>query len=251
MQKNEKTSWLFLRGLIRGTGHWADFTEHFRRHFPNEAKDQMIFIDLAGNGEDFQATSPWNLSEYLHHVRDNTLEQRKNLRLKVVSMSMGAMLTVEWMRQYPGEIEQAFLINTSAANFSLPLQRFQIQNFWPLLLEKVQHPLEKKIISISYNSQSRLEQFSKQLSDYSNSHPVSPSNALRQITAAAKYSFPRKSPGNVVLMACEKDRLVQTQCSKIIAEAWKAPLELHPWAGHDLPFDDPQWVLEKIKLRSN
>jgi hypothetical protein len=23
-------------------------------------------------------------------------------------------------------------------------------------------------------------------------------------------------------------------------------MALHPWAGHDLPLDDPQWVLEQV-----
>jgi hypothetical protein len=29
-------------------------------------------------------------------------------------------------------------------------------------------------------------------------------------------------------------------------EKWGWPIERHPWAGHDLPWDDPQWVISQI-----
>ena len=42
------------------------------------------------------------------------------------------------------------------------------------------------------------------------------------------------------------DRLVSPRCSQRLAAAWKVPLALHPSAGHDLPLDDPDWLLAQL-----
>ena len=43
------------------------------------------------------------------------------------------------------------------------------------------------------------------------------------------------------------DRLVDPRCTTAIARAWGVPHELHPWAGHDVPLDDPGWVIEQVE----
>ena len=42
-------------------------------------------------------------------------------------------------------------------------------------------------------------------------------------------------------------QLVASQCSQSIAGVWGCPLRWHPTAGHDLPLDDPQWVIDQIQ----
>ena len=42
----------------------------------------------------------------------------------------------------------------------------------------------------------------------------------------------------------DADRLVNPHCSVRLATAWGVPHARHPWAGHDLPHDDPQWLCE-------
>jgi hypothetical protein len=32
-----------------------------------------------------------------------------------------------------------------------------------------------------------------------------------------------------------------------LAAAWGAPHREHPWAGHDLPHDDPAWTAEQVR----
>jgi hypothetical protein len=41
--------------------------------------------------------------------------------------------------------------------------------------------------------------------------------------------------------------LVNSRCSLAIADAWHCALALHPDAGHDLPLDAPQWVIEQVR----
>ena len=78
--------------------------------------------------------------------------------------------------------------------------------------------------------------------------PVSRSNALRQLMAAARYRAPLQAPvPRMLLLGSQNDGLVSGQCSQAIAQAWQVPLALHPSAGHDLPLDDGPWVLAQIR----
>jgi pimeloyl-ACP methyl ester carboxylesterase len=75
--------------------------------------------------------------------------------------------------------------------------------------------------------------------------PVATINGLRQLWAAARYRAPAHAPEVPMLMLCGAgDRLVNPDCSAAIARAWHATLRTHPWAGHDLPLDDPAWVAD-------
>ena len=51
----------------------------------------------------------------------------------------------------------------------------------------------------------------------------------------------------VLLLASQNDHLVNSRCSLAIADAWHCALALHPDAGHDLPLDAPQWVIEQVR----
>ena len=84
--------------------------------------------------------------------------------------------------------------------------------------------------------------------------PVSASNALRQLVAAARYMAPVAAPlvpvsdsPRILLLASQNDGLVSCQCSQAIARAWGVPLRMHPSAGHDLPLDDAQWVIGQVR----
>jgi hypothetical protein len=81
-----------------------------------------------------------------------------------------------------------------------------------------------------------------------NARPISFKNCWRQIKAAATYR-----PGNikpiqsVFLLNSLGDRLVAPICSEAISNKWGFEIQLHPWAGHDLPLDDGNWVVLELK----
>jgi pimeloyl-ACP methyl ester carboxylesterase len=79
-------------------------------------------------------------------------------------------------------------------------------------------------------------------------HPVRRSNAARQFLAAARYHpGPLSKPVPVLVLASARDGLVDPACSRAIVTALPgSTLEEHPTAGHDLPLDDPRWVVERI-----
>jgi pimeloyl-ACP methyl ester carboxylesterase len=70
---------------------------------------------------------------------------------------------------------------------------------------------------------------------------------LRQLAAAAFFSPPPGPPSvPTLLLASAWDRLVSPICSQQLAVRWSLPIRLHPNAGHDLPLDDPDWVIRQI-----
>jgi pimeloyl-ACP methyl ester carboxylesterase len=83
--------------------------------------------------------------------------------------------------------------------------------------------------------------------------PVSAKNAVRLLLAANRFRLDRGAgQGSVaglppaLVLAGEGDRLVHPVCSRRLAQAIGAELQVHPRAGHDLPLDDPRWVLEAV-----
>ena len=77
--------------------------------------------------------------------------------------------------------------------------------------------------------------------------PVRATNVLRQLAAAARYRAPPTPPPvPTLLLASTHDRLVSCACSRALARAWRCALVEHPHAGHDLPLDDPQWVVQQV-----
>jgi hypothetical protein len=40
--------------------------------------------------------------------------------------------------------------------------------------------------------------------------------------------------------------MVDPGCTEAIARAWSLETQTHPWAGHDLPLDDPPWVIGAV-----
>ena len=76
--------------------------------------------------------------------------------------------------------------------------------------------------------------------------PVSGLNVARQLLAAALFRARAAPRMPLLLVAARADRLVSHRCSEAMARAWWLPLLQHPWAGHDLPLDDPQWLARTI-----
>jgi pimeloyl-ACP methyl ester carboxylesterase len=87
----------------------------------------------------------------------------------------------------------------------------------------------------------------EQWAAFRSEHPVARANALRQLLAAARYRGRDRPPAaGMLILASANDALVDSRCSKTLAEAWKATIAVHPKAGHDIPLDDGPWVAEQV-----
>jgi pimeloyl-ACP methyl ester carboxylesterase len=82
---------------------------------------------------------------------------------------------------------------------------------------------------------------------YHQNNPVTGANALRQLIAAGCYRCEARPPETAFLiLASQRDALVDVRCSRMLAAAWNVPIAEHANAGHDLPLDDGAWVANQV-----
>lgn len=238
--------WVLLRGLMREQGHWGDFPDRFAETMGT----RPVLVDLPGNGERFREESPARVADMAQAVRDSLGAQNLTPPYRVLALSLGAMVTTAWAQQAPEEIETAVLVNTSLRPLS-PFYRRLRPAAYPTLLRVAAGRLdargiEQAILKLTTRSQdvSVLDHWLA-LRDQ---HPVSTRNALRQLLAAMRYQAPQASPFRSLLLICSAaDGLVHPDCSRSLAQRWNAALSEHPTAGHDLPFDDAEWLIDTLR----
>lgn len=244
-------TWVLLRGLVREKKHWEAFPEKLQSAVPN---DRVICLDLPGNGVFCRERSPTNIGAMVIHARQQLKEMGVEGPYYLVALSLGAMTAVQWLSQAPGEVAFAALINTSSSRFSPFWQRLRPANYLRLIREWIFNRdrvcKEKAILEITSNLHDRayLHQLAEKWADYAHAQPVSVTNSLRQLLAAMRFRAPASLPASVpVIIVCGGgDRLVSPVCSQRMAEAWQLPIKAHPQAGHDLPLDAPQWLVNTL-----
>ncbi|MGZ3768957.1 MAG: alpha/beta fold hydrolase [Bdellovibrio sp.] len=240
-------NWILLRGLARGIGHWGSFVEKMKTQYPH---DHIELIDLPGNGARNNEKSPLKISDYVKDLRSHSEFVQSGQTFNVLAVSLGAMVTVEWMRQFPHEIKKAYLVCTSSSGFSPLHHRFLPSNYTKILqlisANGDDTEYEKIVLDMISNSYGRRQAEGLALMAYTKVHPVNLQNVIRQMFAASRYRFPKEPPGEIKLIGSHGDRLVSPKCTLKIAENWGLKPIMHPWAGHDIAIDDPQWLLEHL-----
>lgn len=234
-------------------GHWADFPERMKKAFP---QDHIELLEIPGNGTLNGEKSPLTILDMVQSFRRQSTLIRENRKVHILAISMGAMMAAEWALRYPQEVERLVLINSSSATHSKFYERLQPKNYFKILAlassfkNKSSHAvedLEREILAMTANSSERRAYALPLWTAESTAHPITLQNFVRQLWAANAYRFPPKAPVPSLILSCENDHFVSVSCSKALAKAWECPIYIHPWAGHDLPLDDPDWVLEKLR----
>lgn len=249
MTEAAKTTWVFLRGLTRESAHWGGFPQAFLHALPDT---NVVVLDLPGNGILHQQRSPLSIAPLVDFCRTELLRQGHAPPYQVLAMSMGAMVTAQWAHTAPQELAGAVLINTSFRPFNPIYQRLRPRIYGRLLRMLLLHPsdetLERAVLQMTSN---RANQHPDALANWiaiRQRHPVRAGNALRQLVAAARFRASSQAPQcPVLLLGSERDGLVNVQCTRAIALHWESPMALHPDAGHDLPLDDPEWVIQQVQ----
>lgn len=240
--------WIFLRGLTREQRHWGDFPDHFRAANPGA---EIVTPDLPGNGERWRERSPTDIRGMVDRCRGALALGGIARPFGIVALSLGAMVASDWLRAYPGEVRAAVLISTSLRPFSPFYQRLRPRSY-PSLLRLLLPGMdarrrEQEILRLTSCRHGDDAALLADWSRWRRERPVSRLNAVRQLLAASRYrAVPQRPSVPVLLLAGGGDRLVDPRCSARLAAAWQLPLKTHPWAGHDLPLDDPHWVAETI-----
>ena len=241
-------TWVLLRGLTRESGHWGDFPDRLRERYP---ANDVITLDLPGNGEWHQLPSPTRIDMMSAWCQVLLRERGVAPPYALLAMSMGAMVAVDWMRLDPDAIAGCVLINTSLRPFSPWYRRLRPANHAALLrvalLSRDDAERERTILRLT---SAHADDHAAVLDEWirvRRARPVSRVNALRQLLAAARYCAPIQPPATPTLvLASERDTLVDVRCSRELARRWQAEIALHPDAGHDLPLDDGAWVVDQV-----
>lgn len=235
--------WLLLRGLCRESRHWGELVESLAGVRP---ADRFHTLDLPGMGSQCHELSPASIAAIRRQVQlRSTFLQQPFL---IVGLSLGGMVALDWASASPDAIAGVVAINSSCA-WSPPWQRLKANRFLDilqLLNTPDIHRRESRIMALTSN-RSHPQALLQYWQSLQTQHPVSRKNAIRQLFAASRYRPQRKKPSTPVLvLASEADRLVSYRCSETLAQRWQCRLHKHSWAGHDLPLDDPGWVIDKL-----
>lgn len=239
--------WILLRGLTRESRHWGAFATLLA------AREGVMPIDLPGNGTQAHARSPLAVDAYVDLLRAEVQQRGARAPYRVLAMSLGGMVATAWALRYPEEIERLVLVNTSMRPHSRVYERLR-PSAWPALARVARYwdgndsgnLAETLIHGLTCARRDTLAADLETWRAIRAGAHVSRANALRQLAAAASFKACGAPRCSVLVVSSRGDRLVNPVCSVRLAWTWGAPHVEHPWAGHDLPHDDPQWLVNKL-----
>ncbi len=242
-------SFVLLRGLGRESRHWGKFPSMLEKE---NFCSKVFLCDLPGAGPFHKEHGVNSISKMLSHlVKNYQSEFMKNKPLSILGFSLGGMLTMEYVTQYPTLFSEFILINSSLKNLSPFYKRLKFSALPKLFkIASSNSAVRKEHLVLELTSQMHKED-SEVLKEHvviAESAPMTLSTLLEQILAAATYKGPSKElkvPG--LILYSKKDELVNPECSIELAKTYALTSFAHEEAGHDLVLDDPEWVLEKMR----
>lgn len=236
-----------IRGLIREKGHWGAFLDELHHAYP---KARITAIDIPGAGDYFQEESPLSITRMVELMRQDYLRSKnENEEAYLIAISLGGMISLEWLRHHPDDFKQAVFINTSFGGISPVHQRLLPGALCYLFKVPLLKGREKEahILKLVSNHQEVFNSTLDLWDEIQQKRPVSIKNTIRQLLAAARFNGRNFTPPlPILLLGSTSDRMVSINCSRAIQERWNLPLKEHPTAGHDLTADDPAWVKNQI-----
>lgn len=238
--------WVFLRGLARERRHWGDFVDVFQARFPGT---EIHAIDLPGIGEFRNIESPTSMTGITEFVRTEARKQMPDGKFAVLALSLGGMVAMEWMNTFADDLESVVLINSSAKDSRFYHRlRYQVwSDFVAVLTTTNLREREKKLIDIIINSEEGKAKAFPLWAKIAVEQPVKFSTFAKQLLAASRFSgIKNNSRVPVLVLNSLGDRLVDPGCSEALHQKFQWRLERHPWAGHDLTWDDAAWVTDYI-----
>lgn len=241
------TPWVLLRGLSRAAGHWGDVPRRLSR-----ATGRPVHcLDLPGNGSAAALVSPTAVPDMAAHLQAEVVARGLQGPFDVVGLSMGAMVACEWAARHPQQVRSAILVNGSLRGLS-PFHHRLRPAAYPALLRLAftapgDHRWEDTIFDLTSCRPALRAQVMPAWLQLRRAAPVRHGNVLRQLVAAARFRAPAEAPPvPALVLRGGADRLVDPRCSAAIARHWRLPLQTHPTAGHDLPLDEPGWLVDTL-----
>jgi pimeloyl-ACP methyl ester carboxylesterase len=241
--------WLLLRGLGREQRHWHDFPARLARDLN---ASEVSTLDLAGAGTEHGRSSYVSIARLAEDVVARTLRKAPaGERLGLMGLSLGGMVALELAARGRPEIAACVVINSSSrasATFARMRPR-AAGTIVGLLARGDALAREERVLALT----SRLpggvrSERARAAAHFALQRPMSRKSFACQLVAAARFRPPpvEQMGTPLLFLSSRGDALVDPRCSADLARRYAAPHVQHPWAGHDLPLDDPDWVLTQI-----
>lgn len=241
-----KNEWVLLRGLARGNEHWADFPQELKNKSP---QIQVDLQEIPGNGSRNNEKTPVEVLKIIEQARARCPFVKSGKKFNICAISLGAMIALKWAEIYPEEIESLVVINTSLPQLSTSTERLRPSTYAQVLsalLKQSSMKREKIILGLTSNNPLLIEKNLARFVAFANKHPVSILNFLRQLLLAQKIQLTAKPKVPIKVICSKNDRLVNYKCSLRIATWLDVTPVIHLSAGHDLPLDDANWLINQL-----
>ena len=239
-----------LRGLTREHRHWGSFPARFTEL----TGEPVTSMDPPGFGVEHDRQSPSTISEIADDFRVRFEATRGDDEWSIMGISLGGMVTLDWVSRFPDDFARAVVINSSAADAGRLTERCSVGGFMAIaglaLRRQLDSPekLERAVLGLGSNRPAAdLDEIGKCWADWRRQYPPSRASVLAQIRAGTRFRLPESVSTPLLVLTSAKDRLVSHHVSARIAKRYCAPLRTNPTAGHDIPLDDPDWIIEQVQ----
>jgi pimeloyl-ACP methyl ester carboxylesterase len=236
--------WLLLRGLVRERRHWGEFPTQLAAR----TGGSVLSLDLPGVGTERHRPAPTTITGMVTDLRERFQAQRDGGRWRIFAPSLGGMVAMTWAEQHPGDFEEVAICNSSAHGLARPLERLSpeaIRTIFLGLFSTDPQVRERRVLDLISNTDGGRAQLDRFVA-ISREAPVPPAVLFRQLLAASGAKAPSSLPVPVLVLCSNGDRLCSPTLSRRLAERLGGRLAIHPHGGHDLPLDDPGWVLDRL-----
>ena len=238
--------WVLLRGLGRESSHWFDMKDQLA-----DVSDDVLALDLPGFGERATEKSPITIANTTDKVREEFLKH-KGLHKDwlLLGISLGGMVALDWAARYPMDFQGVTVINTSSKDSGPLWQRLTVFGMYKILqsLTKRKQPRDKEraILEMVSNLKKKDEEVLDKMTAIAEERPPNLTNISRQLVASSNFMAPSSIKIPLLMLASLKDNMVDSRCTKLLSERLEAQSKYHPEAGHELPLDDPEWVVSQL-----
>lgn len=224
------SKYVFIRGLVRGNGHWGNFLEVLAAQDPTA---EIEAYEIPGNGTRFKELTPTDPMEIITDFRRKSQFVKNKTPFVLCGISLGGMLALKWLENFPEDILKTYVVNSSLNSLSPFYHRLRINKYltiFDILLTLSQEEREIKILQLTSNKQDLNPNVIEKLVVLKN-HPVDEFNLFRQLYLAGRIKVSRELQKPIKIIQSTQDRLVNPLCSQEIANYLDADLISHPTAG--------------------
>lgn len=240
-------NYLLLRGLAREAGHWHDFPAVLAARSDGRVEG----LDVAGCGSEHRRLPLPSVPWLARDVARRWSQRPASGEWVLVGLSLGGMIALELCRLLPRSFARAVIINASS-RLTPARSRLSVRGSAMLLRALWSTDglaRERRVLALTSRLPADVQQrYAQRAAAIAAARPLGRRAVFAQLLAAARFDPPAPSAIETPLeFVCSRhDALVSPRCTHDLAKHYASALREHPWAGHDLPLDDPNWLSEQL-----